>query len=119
MRALAEMGQPVRFALLVLVYHMVKTLIVVKICPAREQIPDAVWHPGKELMSADVGYLSDHWCDIGLGHVAWYLRGMGVLMKGGLSFHFSFSFSSPVLRKRRSSASFDGKFCGVIGLRDC
>ncbi len=58
-----------RLALLVLVYHMVKILIVVKICPAREQIPDAVWHSGKELVSVDVGHLSDHGRDIDLGHV--------------------------------------------------
>ena len=69
MCVLAEMSQPVRLALVVLVYHVVKTLVVVKICPAREQIPDAVWHSAKKLVSADVGYLSDHGYDLGLGHV--------------------------------------------------
>ena len=39
-----KVGQPVRFALLVLVYHVMKTLVVIKICADREQIKAAVCH---------------------------------------------------------------------------
>jgi hypothetical protein len=48
---------------------VVKTLVVVEICPAREQVPDAVCHSGKKIMGAAVRNMSIHWCDLRLGHV--------------------------------------------------
>jgi hypothetical protein len=113
------MGMPVRLALLVLVYHVVKTLVVVKICPAREQIPDAVWHSGKELVSADVGYLSDHkWCDLGLGHVCVVLCCVVMTLerrvtlfpeRASLLSLLSLRFP-PVLRKRGARIRFSWPF---------
>ena len=98
MCVLAQMGLPMCLALLVFVYHVVKTLVVVKICPAREQIPDAVWHSGKELVSADVGHLSEHGRDIDLGHVCvmWEFLGKALW----LSVLEDYSSPSPVLRNR-------------------
>ena len=69
MCVLAQIIDPVHLTLLVFMYHVVKTLIVVKICPAREQIPDAVWHSGKDFVSIDVEHLSSHGRDINLRHV--------------------------------------------------
>ena len=43
---LAEMGQPVRLALLVLVYHVVKTLVIVQGHVAADGVEAPVWPSG-------------------------------------------------------------------------
>ena len=71
MCVLAQVLLPVRLALLVLVYHVMKTLVVVQVRIAGGEIKDTVWNFGEELVCGDVGYLIVvRWSRIGLGHVS-------------------------------------------------
>ena len=80
---LAQVIYPVRLALLVLVYHMVKTLVVVQVRVAGGEIKDTVWNSGEEFMCGDIGYLIARWSDVGLGHLS--LCVMVMLRKGAVA----------------------------------
>ena len=71
---LAQIIFPVRLTLLVLVYHMVKTLVVVQVRVAGGEIKDTVWNSGEEFVCGDIGYPIAHWSSIGLGHVSVCVR---------------------------------------------
>ena len=71
MCVLAQAVLPVCLALLVLVYHVVKTLVVVQVRIAGGEIKDTVWNSGEEFMCGDIGYLIVvRWSGISLGHVS-------------------------------------------------
>ena len=70
MCVLAQLSLPVCLALLVLVYHVVKTLVVVQVRIAGGEIKDTVWNSGEEFVCGDIEYFIARWRVIGLGHVS-------------------------------------------------